>query len=108
MRPAQTFDLGNIQFLKFVEHSREIGRKLLFGNSFDSSTSNIFFLGKTDGEIRLFSIKMNPWMEVNPKLFIIEGALDYRIRYEKLVHAFFMMNEPKEGGALIMQFSDKI
>ena len=98
MAPAQTFDLGKIQFLKFVDHSREIGRKLTFG----ISTSNIFFLGKTDGEIRLFSIMMDPWKEADPKLFIFNGALDSRFRYEQLVHAFFMMNEMKEGGALIM------
>ena len=45
---------------------------------------------------------------MDPKLFIFEGALDSQVKYERLVHAFFMMNEPKEGGALIMQFSDKI
>ena len=102
MAPAQTFDLGKIQFLKFVDHSREIVRKLLFTGNFAASTSNILFLGKTDGEIRLFSIMMDPWKEADPKLFIFNGALDSRIRYERLVHAFFMMNEMKEGGALIM------
>ena len=51
---------------------------------------------------------MNPWSEKETKLFIFEGAFDSRVRYEKLVHAFFMMNEKKEGGALIMQFQDKI
>ena len=105
--PADTIDLGRIRFLKFVNHSREVGRKGLFGLPENMATSNIFFLGKVESETRLFSLKMNAWKEEVPKLYIFEEALDHRVRYDNLVHAFFMVNSAIKG-ALIMQYQDKI
>ena len=62
--PQKVIDLGEWEFVSFVNHTQMVEQKVFKQNS--EVNCDIMFLVERKGKIRLMSFKSNPWLPVIP------------------------------------------